>query len=482
MMRTVFNTAGVAVMAFCLVLGAGSVPAQAADDRLDDIRKSLEQLNARIDSLEAGQAGEKMLREDVDEIFERLDRTERKTLTDKMNFGFEFRTRYDNFAWTDTTGTKNINEENHNVWSNRFRLRMSAEISETLLFHGRMSVYKRWADVDRTAKRYWDANSSELPSDNTVRLDRAYVDLLFPDLWVPLAFTVGRQPTVGGPPEHIKDLTEVRSTFPSIAFEREVEGVNLTLGLSRFTGLENSALRIMYGKFLQVDNDDAIWTTDKGEDVHLLWLQAESDLSGDWHSTKAMLTYLRSWNYPGSPYESVTQQAGDLGYHETYSGTFFAEDFLNTGLAWFATAAYSKTHGSGDTIRVDKDGDGTPETYGLLSPDGNADREGYAIYLGARLDLPIEALHTPKLGLEFNHGSRYWWTIHAGTEDPADKLATRGNAWEAYYIQPLMKGALLRFGAVWINYDYRTEKPPLGTPPPVDQRYLNTYVILDVRF
>lgn len=465
--------------------GLPALPAFGAqDETLAELRKHVETLETRLKELEAsGQmATTATVNEDLAEIFERLNRAERKAFTDKIDFGLSFRTRWDNFKFTDQTGAKNETEHAYNVWSNRFSFRMAAKPSDTLQFHGRLTVYKRWADIDNTDERFWDASFSEVPSDNTLRLDRAYVDLFFRDLWLPVAVTVGRQPTVGGPPEHVKDNTEVRSTFPALAFEREVEGVILTLGLSRFTGLDQSALRVMYGKFLQPDNDKMIWKDDQGGDVHLLWLQAETNLAGNWSGTKAMATYVRNWNYPGAPFENVTTQPGDLGYSETYAGTVVAEEFYGSAFTWFASAAYSKTYGSGSTVKMDRNGDGVPETYGLLSADGRADREGYSVYLGARYTIPCGFLKHPSLGLEYNHGSRYWWTIHAGTEDPIGKLATRGNAWEAYYAQEVMPGAALRFGLVYIDYAYKTEKPPLGKPAQVEQQYWNPYLVLDIHF
>ncbi|HOI83798.1 MAG TPA: DUF3373 family protein, partial [Campylobacterales bacterium] len=45
-----------------------------------------------------------------------------------------------------------------------------------------------------------------------------------------------------------------------------------------------------------------------------------------------------------------------------------------------------------------------------------------------------------------------------------NKLATRGNAHEVYYIQPLNRYAHIRAGAQFIKYDYAGSGSHLGTP------------------
>ena len=419
------------------------------------------------------------LREDVDEIFERLDVTEKKSLMDKLNLGVTLRTRVDNMEWEDKGA--GFTDHNDNFWSSRFRLRMGADVSEQLKFHGRMSVYKNWSDADYNAQ-LWDGNISERPSDTTVRLDRAYVDLIFSDFFIPIAFTVGRQPTVGGVPDHLKDDTAARSTYPSLSYDRETDAICMTLGLSNWTGWQDSAFRIMYGKFLQPDNDSFLYLDDKGDDIEMLWLQAETRLPGNWKNTSTMLTYIRNWNMSGAPFEAVTVQPGNLGYNEVAGVTLLSENILDIGLDLFFSYSYSKAYSSGNTIMADMNGDGTPERYGMLSNDGMGDHSGDAFYTGFKYRLPFAFLNEAKIGLEYNHGSQYWWSPTIGSNDPFNKLATRGDAWEIYFIQPLIEHALIRVGWLGMNYDYVTRPAPIGEPGSVDQSLQTLYMLLDVSF
>ena len=93
-----------------------------------------------------------------------------------------------------------------------------------------------------------------------------------------------------------------------------------------------------------------------------------------------------------------------------------------------------------------------PNELGML---GTTDSKiGGSVYLGAQ----IPALFTEdgRLGFEFNHGSKYWRPFTYGEDTMAgSKLATRGNAYEAYYTQPLI-GKTLSFQVryTYMDYDY----------------------------
>ncbi len=88
-------------------------------------------------------------------------------------------------------------------------------------------------------------------------------------------------------------------------------------------------------------------------------------------------------------------------------------------------------------------------------------------------------MNNPKFGIEYNYGSKYWTDTNQGSEDPLNKLNTRGYAWDFYYIQPINKILSARLGYTWL----RQEHPDLGDE---DVRYMNritnTYLLLDAKF
>lgn len=76
-----------------------------------------------------------------------------------------------------------------------------------------------------------------------------------------------------------------------------------------------------------------------------------------------------------------------------------------------------------------------------------------------------------RLGLEYNWGSKYWFNF-TGAEDSlvGSKLATRGQVFEAYYIQPIYKdNFFLTLGGQYYDYEYTGSGNPLGKPVKIDE-------------
>ena len=87
----------------------------------------------------------------------------------------------------------------------------------------------------------------------------------------------------------------------------------------------------------------------------------------------------------------------------------------------------------------------------LGSPDA---KTGYSEWVG--LQFPSLISKEGRWGVEYNHGSKYWRSITYGEDtNIGSKLAARGNAYEAYFTEPLVDNVLsfqLRY--TYINYDY----------------------------
>jgi len=61
-----------------------------------------------------------------------------------------------------------------------------------------------------------------------------------------------------------------------------------------------------------------------------------------------------------------------------------------------------------------------------------------------------------KWGLEYNHGSKYWRAItYSEDTNIGSKVATRGNAYEAYFTEYLVEDILsLQLRYTYIDYEY----------------------------
>jgi hypothetical protein len=126
------------------------------------------------------------------------------------------------------------------------------------------------------------------------------------------------------------------------------------------------------------------------------------------------------------------------------------------------------------------------------------ENSGNSVYVGLRSEIP--GTMGGKLGLEYNHGSENWWSYTVAADDVTSKLATRGDVYEAYSIQPLMKksGLDLKLGYQFYNYTHAfsgwhiapqpLENYELDTtggifsPYPFADEISNFYVSMDVNF
>jgi hypothetical protein len=103
---------------------------------------------------------------------------------------------------------------------------------------------------------------------------------------------------------------------------------------------------------------------------------------------------------------------------------------------------------------------------------GSEDKEfGWSVYLGAQI--PAVFTDDGRLGFEYNHGSEYWRSFTYGEDTiVGSKLAARGDAYEAYYTQPLLGRTLsMQIRYTYIDYKYSGSNSFFGddgTPYKID--------------
>ncbi len=90
-------------------------------------------------------------------------------------------------------------------------------------------------------------------------------------------------------------------------------------------------------------------------------------------------------------------------------------------------------------------------TEGMLG--SNDDETGTSYWVG--LQVPAMVTENGKFGAEFNHGSKYWRPFTYGEDTlVGSKLAARGDAFELYYIQPILKSFSMELRYTKIDYEY----------------------------
>jgi hypothetical protein len=138
-------------------------------------------------------------------------------------------------------------------------------------------------------------------------------------------------------------------------------------------------------------------------------------------------------------------------------------------------------------------------TGAFFNPEAPSEKTGTAIALGVRYDLPSLS----KFGFEWNHGSKNWITFAPAADDMwTAKMGTRGDVYEAYYIQELdrkpissfFSKAFFRVGVQYYKFDYTGSNNWVGAPVAIGdvngnlmtttplEDATNLYATLEVKF
>lgn len=429
------------------------------------------------------------VKKDINDIYDTLDEVETKTLRDKINFGAELRTRVDNFkvkhhtyySQNPPSKIKGTNS-NDNSWSNRFRLNMDAEIRKNLKFTGRLTMYKNFSDSDTSDPgKLTDANYAHLPDNSNIKVDRAYVDWVPSGMPVPLAITFGRHPSSEGPPMEFKENRKRQSTYPSLLFDGEADGVVATIGLERYTGLKNSGLRFAWGKSYQDDDDVDPYLDKPGgvDDSNVFAAFFESAIPGVDNSLM-VFSALRANDLVADFQSAIpafsSATAENVGDMDLYGIHLQAANIKKSNIDAFLSLGLNQSHPNGRTYKT------SIGNFGLLNNDGHTDHSGWAVYTGLRYTTNWEKLNHPKLGFEYNHGSDYWFSFTQGSTELYNKLATRGDAYDFYYIQPFNSNLFMRVGYTYVSYNYAMSGFHIGDGGGSDETLHDAYMLIDCRF
>jgi hypothetical protein len=444
--------------------------------QIDELKKKIEELQSNVAvkqnaAEQVANATQESTR--VSELEERLDVIETSTLKNKIDWGVELRTRVDSYKRETAAGSKS---SDGNIWSNRMRLNMSSNITDDMKFTGRLAMYKNWADNSVYPYSGMDPMQGRRPSDSSISVDRAYVDWTVLKGDVPVTVTIGRQPSSDGPSHQFKDNTVRKSTYSALSFDGGADGIVTTIGLEKLTSIPESALRLGYGKGYQ-DNSGASYIGDGGiKDTNVMG--AFFDFGLGFSGSLVQLSMVKATdvvsNVPGD-----NKNIGDVSL---YTAMVEFTNIADTNLDLFAHYGVSVSKPNGQTSAYG------PYNMGLLTymPGDTDSKTGNAYWVGGRYTFSSEALNNPRIGVEYNHGNQNWFSFTQGSNDVTNKLATRGDALEAYYIQPINRYAYLRAGAQFIDNDYTGSGMQIGAPMEVSatdlDKLTNYYLLFNLNY
>ncbi len=510
------------IIAFCaFYLMCGLPPASGEDVKID--KALLEKILARQDMLEKkvealqkklgdnaapaapdSETSETLqyLEEDVEDINERLDVVERKSILDRVQISGDLQVRMEDFHYDDMvvnslTGQKE-NRSSNAIGSTRAHLNLRSDITDNLIFHSRLTYYKLWGGTDFGSEPGDWSHPSFPDPDGDFHVERLYADYFWEG--TPLSFTFGRLPSTEGPPSGFKNYKTRKSTWPKLMLDAESDGVIGNLVLDKWTGLSNNVFRVGYGKLRQnylkfqgseIEDTEALAIAVEAElpwfKDSFIWLGyinvQDVGVLDELPESAAPLTVM---DYPAN------KSAGDI---DVFNVHVQIPDIKKSGLSWF---------GSFSLMDIDPAKRGTViGNIPVLTPQGVAfvenevgmygdslhgnlgkSRSAHAFYTGVSYRIPWEAMKFPQIGFEYNYGSKYWTgSLNSGGGDILNKFDVNGSVYELYYIQPIIKKRMFcKFGAIYMDYDYYNPFSLYGVQSESDMAVRNFYVQADVRF
>jgi cell division protein FtsB len=388
--------------------------------------------------------------------------------------------------------------DNDIIFSNRFRLEMQSKVNNNLSFAGRLAANKVYGDSTGVNFNHgslgdvtFDGNTSSLPHGDTIRLERAYFNYKNNIGNVPYNLSMGRRPSTEGPPFEYRNNSLEGGSPLSTIINWQFDGASLNFGLEDVTNIPGFDFKLCYGVGFESDygNSSSLSSTSDVSDVHMAGFIATL-FNND--TLSAVLNYAYAWDITDGftgltvmPFIAYKNDANNDGVYEYYFeknyGGFISRlepstnigdwqaaslllranftEWLDKNIDVFMSGSWTHT----DPSQISKNPFYEIMGQGLLSSNGDLEsRDGYMLYLGALFPMPLKA----KFGLEFNYGSKYWFNF-TGAEDSivGSKLATRGQVYEAYYIQPIIdRNFYMQLGGQYYDYEYTGSGNPLGAP------------------
>lgn len=483
----------------CVATVLASLSSPLLADQKDEL---IERLMQRLDKVEAElseikQANAELsasTEEQFDELNERADENEFESTMSKVKFGFDMETSVNflNGQYTNSLGRR-VEVDSKEKWTSVFHLNMDAAINDRTTFTGRLGVAKNWGDYTNGFTADYNQGRKSMGG-NSVFLERAYIDYKITDK---LIATIGRQPGSDGPGSNLRNNSSRQATYPAIIFSANGDGVVLTYK-PEIDGLSNTAIRAFYAKMYQWDTgaESSLLGREAIDDARIFGAMFETELPlGDMGENLMILWALQAnkvtmpsvgGNIPIGggmtlPFNTGELNVGDLRYANLY---FENNHTFGTKLSYFMSLAYMKGSNAVDNTQLIASRNNpllAPAVPGFVAATRLNEENAHAVQAGLRYDL------TPswKLGYQYFHGSRYWYSFQtAAASDPLGLTQTRGDAHELYGIYQIDMNQFLRIGYSRVNYDYTGSGAPVG--PAVragnDDEVENISLTYNVRF
>ncbi len=379
-----------------------------------------------------------------------IDDLNKKTNGNHLKFNVDFRTAIENIGYKMADGSTKGNDA---YMTNRLWLGMSWAATDHISFTGQLAYNKAYgarsgANATNSGYENFDWITNENAYDDTLRVRSAYFfykNNTFLGLNTPWTFSLGRRPSTNGHLVNLRD-NDPESSPMGHAINVEFDGLSSKFGLERVTGVPGMYVKFCAGRggtnALPRFNTSTPYAKDVNStnDIDLAGLIFVPYDNGH-YKVQSEVYYANNLIDAKSSIDPSFKTVGGL-YSATANfvingiGNDLGEFWDNT--TFFISGAVSQTNPNGGQSML-----------------GSTDaKTGYSEWVGVQF--PSLISREGRWGVEYNHGSKYWRSITYGEDtNIGSKLAARGNAYEAYFTEPLVDNVLsfqLRY--TYINYDY----------------------------
>ena len=450
-----------------------SLAALLATSSLFAAQPSNEELLKRIEKLESAAASQHTTAQETKYVVPVANITNNDSVYGKLIIGGDYRFSVDNLNYDLADGST---AKNDGVLTNRLWLNFSYKPNRHLDFGAQLAFNKVfgqpvvYAPGGKAPFDGFDWIASSTNTDNRFRVKTAYINYRNDSVFgadIPWDFGVGRRPTSYTKLLSLRDDTAPSSPLGHIV-SAEFDGGHLGFNLDKVTGVSGMRIKFATGRGASyvMPSLSATPDADWGKDINMFDVNfvpySDSRLHTELQAMYitnlidiANAGYDRQGNFNPQNFNPAFDTVGDM-YLGAFMVSYDAESLNHTKL--FASVGLSQTD--------PKDG----KTM-LGSPDKET---GSSYWVGMQT-----ALLGGKFGLEYNHGSKYWRSFTYAEDTVAgSKMATRGNAYEAYYTREIMKGFSFQVRYTYMDYDYTGSNGFFGsqTGTPMDIDFVKQYM------
>lgn len=365
--------------------------------------------------------------------------------------------------------------DNSILYTNRLRLRMESDLGDNITFAGRLSMYKVFGDSTgiqvfngQPTSLNVDGTTGGVPNSDIVRVERAYFN------WsniggVPLYLSIGRRPSTGGAPLNFRQDEPRGGTPLGSVIDYQFDGITLGYHLNDY-----STVRLCYGVGyesgfgngdllkLPADRlDDASflgvnWDILDSDDMFIQATVARAfDVTDGFNGLVVFPVDPLTGNSINAPVALRFTPSTNLGDIDLASVVLIRQD---GPFDWFISGNY-----------MESDPNPVTTPFGGLFSDPfevPEKQDGTMWYAGVRYKFNEEKT---KVGVEFNHGSQYWFNFALAEDDLiAPKTSTRGDVWELYLTHRITDRFVLKLDYIDYDYEWSQSGWHVGAPKRLD--------------